>query len=69
MLNKINTDGYVSLKDLPKQKSEKVALNTLDVYFTSAMVKTDLVTDGLLLKRTLQGNRDVTSVSGKYANK
>lgn len=66
MLNKISTDGFVSLQELPKQKTEKVALNTLDVYFTAAGIKTNLVTNGLLLPRTLRNKRDVNSISSTY---
>lgn len=67
MLNKIATDGFVSLKDLPSNKTEKVALNTLDVFFISCGIKTNLVTESLALPRTLKNlNRDAGSISSKY---
>lgn len=66
MHNKISTDGFVSLKDVSSNKMDKVALNTLDVFLTSAMIKTDLITGGLVLPRTLKGNRDVSTMGSKY---
>jgi len=67
MLKRIKDDGYVSLEDIPSNKTDKVALNTLDVFFTCAGLKTNLVTDGLALPRTLNNlNKDVSSISAKY---
>lgn len=67
MLKKIAKDGYVSNKDYKINKFDKTAINTMDIYFLAAGVKTDLVTDGLLLKRTvLNQNKDKTSISQKY---
>lgn len=67
MLKRIKDDGYVSLEDIPSNKTDKVALNTLDVFFTCAGLKTDLVTDGLAVPRTLNNlNKDVSSISSKY---
>lgn len=67
MLKKIKTDGYVSLDELPSNKTDKVALNTLDVFFTSCGLKTDLITNSLALPRTLRNlNRGADSISSKY---
>ena len=45
------------------------SLNTLDVYFTAMGIKTDLITNGLLLKRTLQNqNRDVDTIAKDFRN-
>lgn len=67
MLKKIAKDGYVSNKDYKINKFDKIAINTMDVYFLAAGIKTDLVTDGLILKRTIVNqNKDKTSVSKKY---
>lgn len=66
MHKQIQTDGYVDIEKIKSSPTNKVALNTLDVYFTSLGLKTDLVTEGLLLKRTLQNlNRDNNSISSK----
>lgn len=43
MVNNISRDGYVSLKDLDNEPQNKVALNTLDVYFTLQGFRTNLV--------------------------
>lgn len=67
MLKKIAKDGYVSNKDYTIRKFDKTAINTMDIYFLSAGIKTDLVTDGLILKRTvINRNKDKTSISQKY---
>ena len=66
MANAISTNGFVSQKDYSNNKKDKVALNTLDVFFTAAMIKTDLITDGLLLPRTLEQKKDNGSISMKY---
>jgi hypothetical protein len=67
MLKKIAKDGYVSNKDYKINKFDKIAINTMDVYFLAAGIKTNLVTDGLILKRTLiNQNKDKTSISRKY---
>ena len=66
MLKQIQNDGYVDLSKIPSRASDKIALNTLDIYFTSCGVKTDLVTEGLLLSRTLQNmNKDNSSLAGR----
>lgn len=43
MLRAINQDGFVSLNDLPNNQEDKVALNSLDVYFTMQGFRTNLV--------------------------
>lgn len=43
MLNAINRDGYVSLKELSSRQEDKVSLNSLDVYFTMQGLRTNLV--------------------------
>lgn len=66
MLKQIQNDGYVDMDKIQSLPQNKVALNTLDVYFTAIGIKTNIVTDGLILKRTLQNlNRDNSSVSSK----
>ena len=43
MYNAINRDGYVSLDSLSNNQKDKVALNSLDVYFTLQGIRTNLV--------------------------
>jgi hypothetical protein len=39
----INRDGFVSLNELPNRQEDKVAINTLDVYFAIQGFRTNLV--------------------------
>lgn len=66
-LRKINTDGYLSLEDLDSNPENKVALNTLDVFYIGSGIKTDLVTPGLALKDTLNNRKVKQTVSSKYS--
>lgn len=43
MYNSINRDGYVSLDELSNNQEDKVAINSLDVYFTMQGFRTNLV--------------------------
>ena len=43
MYRRINQDGYVSLADLPNDQRDKVAINSLDTYFTIQGLRTNLV--------------------------
>ena len=43
MYRRINQDGYVSLDDLPNDQRDKVAINSLDTYFTIQGFGTNLV--------------------------
>lgn len=43
MYNAINRDGYVSLDELPNDPEDKVAINSLDAYFTMQGFRTNLV--------------------------
>lgn len=45
MYKSISKDGYVSLQDLDNDPYNKVALNTLDVYFAMQGISTNLITD------------------------
>lgn len=49
----INTNGYVSLEQLDSDPANKVALNTIDVFMIGMGLKSDLVTNGLMLKKTI----------------
>ena len=43
MYNYIAKNGYVALEDLSNDPEDKVAINTLDVYFTMQGLRTNLV--------------------------
>lgn len=66
MLNVIKNEGRVSVNDITINNTDSIALNTLDVFFISCGIKTDLVTNGLVLKKTLKDlNKDM---SASYTN-
>lgn len=54
MYTAINSKGYVSLDDLDSDTANKTALNTIDVYMLGMGINSDLVTKGLMLKKTLK---------------
>lgn len=43
MQNKISLDGWVSLKDMPKDTTKNEAINTLDMYIIASGLKSDLL--------------------------
>lgn len=51
---KIRQDGYVSMEELPDHLENKTTLNLLDTYLISMGLKSDLVTGGYLLTKTLK---------------
>ena len=44
----------------------KQAINTLDVYFIGAGIKTDLITPGMFLQKTLDNKEMKTMTKDKY---
>lgn len=54
MYSHIAKDGYVSLEDLDSDVKNKVTLNTIDVFFMGMGITTDLVTPGLVVKKSLK---------------
>ncbi len=54
MYSQIAKDGYVSLDNLESDVRNKVTLNTIDVFFMGMGITTDLVTPGLVVKKTLK---------------
>lgn len=65
-LQQIANDGYLDMDKIHSSPMNKTALNTLDVFYIGAGIKTDLITDGLLLKRTMKNlNRQKDSLSSK----
>lgn len=64
--NQIQNDGYLDLDKIKSSPMNKTSLNTLDVFYISAGIKTDLVTPGLLLKKTLKNmNKTKESLNAK----
>lgn len=53
MYTTINNKGYVSLEDMDSDPANKTTLSTCDVYFLGMGLNTDMVTKGLMLKKTL----------------
>lgn len=51
---RIRQEGYVSIQDLPDNVENKATLNMLDTYLISMGIKTDLVTEGMFLNKTLK---------------
>lgn len=54
MYSEIAKKGYVSIDELPSSPFNKTSLNTVDVYMIGMGIKSDLVTKGLVVKRTLE---------------
>ena len=53
MYTEINNKGYVSLSELDSDTGNKTTLNTVNTYFLGMGLNSDLVTKGLMTKRTL----------------
>ena len=51
---RLRQDGYVDMNDLPDNVENKATLNMVDAYFICMGVKTDLVTEGMMLVKTLK---------------
>jgi hypothetical protein len=54
MYSAIAKDGYVSLDSLSNNVENKVTLNALDVHLIGMGIKSDLITDGLVIKKSLK---------------
>jgi hypothetical protein len=54
MYSEIAKKGYVSLAELTDHVDNKVTLNTLDVYLIGCGIKSDIITDGFILRKTLK---------------
>ena len=54
MLRSIAMNGYVRLEDLTDDLANKTTLNTVDTFFLSMGIKTDLVTNTLMTNKTLK---------------
>ncbi len=50
MYQQIQQKGYVSLEDLDSDVINKTTLNTIDAFYIASGLKTDLVTEGMLLR-------------------
>ena len=53
MYTAINNDGFVRLEDLESDVANKVTLNTVNTFLLGMGINSDLVTKGLMLKKTL----------------
>ena len=53
MYTAINEKGFVSLEDMDSDPANKTTLNTVNTYFLGMGLNSDLVTKGLMLKKTL----------------
>ena len=69
MISEITKKGYVQLKELPDSIDNKQSLNFLDVYFTGASLKTNLVSTGYLFRRNMKNKEVRELTSKKYENK
>lgn len=56
MHNDIRSKGYTNLEGMTNDVDNKTTLNTVDVSFTSMGFKTDLVSDSLIRRKTLDEN-------------
>lgn len=54
MITAISNKGYVSLEDLDSDVVNKTTLNTVDTFLLGMGLNSDLVTKGLMLKKTLK---------------
>lgn len=54
MYSAISQKGYVSLDELTNNVENKTTLNTLDVHLIGMGIKSDLITQGLLVKKSLK---------------
>ena len=54
MYAQIAQKGYVSLEGLPNDVDNKTTLNALDVHLIGMGIKSDLVTDSMMLKKSLK---------------
>lgn len=57
MMNEMNSDiarkGYTTLSSMTNKVENKTTLNTVDVMLIGMGIKSDLITDGLVVKKTL----------------
>ena len=54
MYTSISKNGYVSIKDLTNKVENKTTLNTIDTILIGMGIKSDLITEGLVLPKTLK---------------
>lgn len=53
MLSAINNKGFVNITELTNDPANKTTLNTADVFLLGMSLKSDLVTNGLMLKKAI----------------
>lgn len=54
MTRDIAMNGYTTLKDMESLPENKTTLNTIDVFLTGMSINSDLVTKGLMTKKTIK---------------
>lgn len=53
-IGNIVKDGYLSINELEDDPANKTTLNTIDVYMLGMSLKSDLVTKGLMVKKSIK---------------
>ena len=53
-IESIYKKGYINIDELDNDVFNKTTLNTVDAYFLGMGLKTDLVTPGLMTKKTIK---------------
>lgn len=69
MTKRIKSEGRFSIKDLNVDKRNSTSLNTLDVYFLAAGIKTNLITGSLALKSTVSQKKGPSDYGVKVTDK
>jgi len=69
LYKQIAQQGYCSLNDIENDPANKYTLNTVDVFMIGAGLMSDLVTDGLELRRTEDARKRRTSTSERISDK
>ena len=69
LYKQITTQGYCSLEDVDNDLANKYTLNTVDVFMMGAGLTSDLVTEGLELRRTEDDRKRRKSSSERMSDK
>lgn len=69
MYQDISDQGYVSMNSLESDIESSQTINTIDMYFLAAGIKTDLITSSLALPRTIKLKKRRETISSKLEKK
>jgi len=69
LYRQIAQQGYCTLSEVENDLANKHTLNTVDVFMIGAGIMSDLVTEGLELRRTEDARKKRASTSEKVSNK